>query len=384
MDTISNDANLVNLTLSFGTLNPGFAPNQLSYVVTVPYQATGNRTVTATPVLPDGAREGPNSVRTASVDANNREAQIIIVVISQSGTVSRTYTITVRMSPDDNSRLISLSFTPSNGILSPSVFNPNTLQYTYTIPRQLLGNVTVTATPVKPTTADWGNVELHQVVVNRHRPSAIITIIVIAQSGSTATYTVNVVMQADSSDATLFNLTINNGTLSPAFHPNTTAYTVSVPFAQTGRQVQAIATPPDGAIIVTSESTPNLLVNVSSSNPTATITIQVRSLNNTIRVYTIAVTMLPDSDNAFLTGLFVSEGAFDPIFNRHTFNYTLDIIASSVTVSYELLAGASIDYNASVLTITISSGQTQELRVVVIASDGTTRQTYTIVVRNIG
>ncbi len=97
--TVSTNADLSDLTLSQGTLTPGFASATLSYTASVPFSATS---ITATPTAADAnavitvngnsvASGMPSGSIALAVGSN----MINTVVTAQDGTTMKTYTVTV-------------------------------------------------------------------------------------------------------------------------------------------------------------------------------------------------------------------------------------------------------------------------------------------------
>ncbi len=75
-----------------------------------------------------------------------------------------------------------------------------------------------------------------------------ISITVTAPSGASQTYTVTVNRAAPSSDANLSALTVTGGPLVPDFAPNTTIYTVDVPFSVDSVTVSATKSDPNAVM----------------------------------------------------------------------------------------------------------------------------------------
>ncbi|HZY37416.1 MAG TPA: FG-GAP-like repeat-containing protein [Mucilaginibacter sp.] len=123
------------------------------------------------------------------------------------------------------------NLTISNGTLTPA-FESGTLTYTDTVAN------TVTSVTVTPTVTDTtATVKVNGVTVASGTASGAIPlvigpntikVVVTAQDGTTTnTYTITVI-RAASSDASLIDLTVSEGTLTPVFNSGTTAYTDSV------------------------------------------------------------------------------------------------------------------------------------------------------------
>lgn len=143
-----------------------------------------------------------------------------------------------------------------------------------------------------------------------------------------------------SNDAQLTALAVSDGTLSPAFDPTETNYTVPV-----GKDVDAIALTPtvsDAGATVTVAG--NATTSGSASAPvvlsvgTTPIAVVVTAADGTTRSYTVAVTRAASSD-AQLSALAVSAGALSPSFDPAQTVYTVsvgndvDAIALTPTVS---------------------------------------------------
>jgi transcription elongation factor len=122
----SNDASLSSLTSSVGSLSPAFAPSTMAYGVNVPHATT---TLTLTPTVNEpNATVVVNSGNpiTLSVGAN----PIPVLVTSQDGSTTLTYTVTVTRAPSSDASLSSL--TSSIGTLSPS-FAPGATAYSISV-----------------------------------------------------------------------------------------------------------------------------------------------------------------------------------------------------------------------------------------------------------
>ena len=185
--------------------------------------------------------------------SNNFTTPVTYVVTAQDGTTTKNWVVTVTVQPPPSTTTTpttttttvnppSLSrdatlrnLTVSTGTISP-VFNSGTTSYT-DIVLNSVSSVTVTPT-VNQANA---TVTVNGVAVSSGTASGsinlnvgdnTITLIVTAQDGSTrAGYMVTVTRA--SNDATLINLTISAGTLTPAFAAGTTGYTDGVAYAVT-------------------------------------------------------------------------------------------------------------------------------------------------------
>jgi gliding motility-associated-like protein len=195
---VSANANLASLVLSNCTLTPVFASGTINYKASV---ANNIASITVTPATADaGATVTVNgtTVASGSVSAGLPLAVgpniITTVVTAQSGTPTKTYTVTVTRAPSANANLVSMH--PSNGSLSPS-FLQGTTGYTANVANSVLSMTII------PTSADAGatvtvnNVAVASGSASQSLPLAVgpntITTVVTAQNGTTTkTYTLTV------------------------------------------------------------------------------------------------------------------------------------------------------------------------------------------------
>jgi hypothetical protein len=201
---LSANADLSNLVLSSGTLNPAFAPATISYTASVA-NTIGSITVTPTAadanstVRVNGVLVGSGSASGAialNVGVNN-----ISVLVTAQDASTRTYSVAVTRAASANADLSALVL--SAGALSPA-FNPATSSYTVGVPNATT-STTVTATvadasatlavngtPLASGTAS-GAIALN-VGANT------VTVLVTAQDASTRTYTVTVNRASNQAD----------------------------------------------------------------------------------------------------------------------------------------------------------------------------------------
>jgi lysophospholipase L1-like esterase len=197
----------------------------------------------------------------------------------------------------------------------------------------------------------------------------------------------------NSSDATLYSLTISSGTLSPSFNSNTTSYADSVSYGTSSVTVtptlnESHATITVNGTAVLSGSASGL---ISLNVGTNTITVVVTAQNSSTKTYTITVTRAPSgaSSDATLSALTISNGTLNPSFSSGTTSYTDSVVSgtSSVTVtptaneSHATITvnGNPVTSGSASSTINLNPG-TNTITVVVTAQDGNTTKTYTVVV----
>lgn len=215
-------------------------------------------------------------------------------------------------------------------------------------------------------------------------------------SGSTVSVIRN--NPAISTDANLASMGISNGTLSPTFASATTSYTATVNVSsitvtptvnQGNATVQVKVNSGSYGTVASGSASGALALNLGSN----TITVLVTAQNGTTtKTYTITVTRL--SADASLSSLTTSTGSLSPAFTGGNTNYYLNAANSSgsMTVTPTVnQANATMQVRVNGGTYnTVTSGSasgalslnvgSNTINVKVTAQDGTTIQTYNIIV----
>ncbi|MBF0431538.1 MAG: cadherin-like beta sandwich domain-containing protein [Fibrobacteria bacterium] len=276
---------LQSLVSSSGTLHPDFLPDSLSYTDTI------SNSVSALTLTPTA--ESPNAVITINGDTtasgttsspinlSTGNNQITLVVIAEDGINQRTYILSIYRHLNTNAYLSAL--TSSEGTLTP-VFNKNVTSYTDTVSNNI---TSLTVTPVTEYTEGMVSVNEDTVISGQASPTIslnsgnnTVSILVTAQDGITQkTYTVTI-YRTPSDEASLSDLLVSKGTLSPVFSSGVYNYTVSLPWTDSVVSVTPNTTHPQ-AIIIINEDT---VVSGTLSDP---ITLPVLG-ENTITVVIIA------------------------------------------------------------------------------------------------
>lgn len=178
-------------------------------------------------------------------------------------------------------------------------------------------------------------------------------------TGGPLTFTVD---RPISDEAALTALAVETGTLSPAFDPAITAYTLQVPFdCQT---LVLSAAPVSYATVAISDTT----LDVGSNSVTITVTAE----SGTQNVYTIEVTRLSDpnyipSADSLLSGITLSDGMLFPAFSPSVTEYTVYIVNEGAITLTPLPATLG---SAEAVTLDAASGATCSITSV--AEDGST------------
>ncbi|MBN6186365.1 S-layer homology domain-containing protein [Aneurinibacillus sp. BA2021] len=190
----------------------------------------------------------------------------------------------------------------------------------------------------------------------------------------------------------LASLSVQSGTVTPAFEPNNQVYTVDVPTEVNSVTITAHAADPTATVTIDGEAKGNggsKTVDVQADGTFIAIVVTAQD-GTTKKTYTITVTRAtpPPSTNANLSNLTVSEGALDPMFASGTADYTVNVESgvSSIDVTPIVAdAGATVTVNGNAVTfgnatnIPLSVGS-NPITVIVTAANGTTTQTYTVTV----
>ena len=331
---------------------------------------------------------------------------------------NKVYTIVIRrLAPSDDADLKSLSFTHGTGddetdiSISPA-FSADTQFYTAKV-ANVVGTVTVGATAnddnagvaanaggtaVTDTegTADTddelsGAVTLPDTTVTSTFTTVIVT--VTAEDTSTKAYTVVIQRVAASENKDLRALSVSDGTnaveLTPAFDKDKVNYTAEVAYSVNSVSVMATADyeyatvdvsgMEDGMVSLDVGVNP-IEIMVTPDIPDDTNTGDV--VENAPKTYTVRITRLPESSNAYLSSLSLMDGnnpvALSPMFASMTMPYEA-MVANDVT-SVTVMAtpthsganamvdgGDSLDVGENTITVTVT------------AEDGST-MTYTITV----
>ncbi|MDR6550953.1 cadherin-like beta sandwich domain-containing protein [Paenibacillus qinlingensis] len=186
------------------------------------------------------------------------------------------------------------------------------------------------------------------------------------------------------SDASLSNLVISSGTLSPAFMSGNRNYTVSV-----ANNVSTVNITPTMASSSSSLKVGGVTGAVYSANlgvGANNIPIVVTAQDGTVATYTINIRRLqPSGSDATLSNLVISSGTLSPAFTPDNRNYTANVsgistidITPTVTSSLNrsLTVGGVSAVSGAVHTVNLVDGA-NNIPIVVTAQDGTVA-TYTI------
>lgn len=299
---ISNNDKLSSLSITGGSIN--FNTDTLTYSTTID---SSNATISATAADSNAVVTG-----TGNVSLNYGNNTFNITVRSEAGT-TRTYTINVNR-PDNRSTNNNLSSLSVNiGNIS---FNKDTTSYRLTTKSSSV-NITATKEDTKATiTGDIGNKSL-SIGTNTFK------INVVAENGSTKTYTITIVRESNQKQDTTSGNKNSNNNLSSLFVTNTN-----------------IAFDKNITIYNLTTSASSTYISASRETTTATITgdtgkhdlkvgknqfiIRVIAENGSKKTYTINITREESkSNNNYLKSLTLSNGSIN--FKKTTTEYNINV-----------------------------------------------------------
>jgi protocatechuate 3,4-dioxygenase beta subunit len=399
---------LAGLSVSAGALAPGFSSDIVNYTLAV---ANTVSTITFTPTaVNSGAKITINGSSVVSGGTSAPVALFVgvttigITVVSADASTTRSYAIIVtRAGSGVSSDATLASLALSAGTLSPA-FAAAITNYAVSVDNSVAA---IAVTPVANSGA--ASITVNGVALASGATSDAITlntglntltIVVLAQDGATTlTYTVSVTRAVAnaSSDATLSGLLLSVGALSPAFGSGTLQYTAEVGFSVNSLALTAVTT--NSAATLRLNGIPQssgvmsylLALNVGSNTFTLVVTAQD---GITTLAYTVVVTR--DAANvssvATLSALALSAGSLAPAFVPGTANYTAAVdnsVATITATAFTTSSTATLRINGGTVASGIASPAlalvvgSNTLSLVVTAQDGTTTQTYTVVVTRV-
>jgi gliding motility-associated-like protein len=284
------------------------------------------------------------------------------------------------------------NLTLSSGPLGP-VFASATIEYTATVenaissvtltPVLTQANATITINGV--TVASGSAFEINNLLVGPN----VVTIEVMAQDGITKKTYTTTITRLPSTDASLINLLLSEGSLDPSFTTNEIEYSAVVKNNISTITVTPVSTDANAtitindAIVASGKASDTIDLIIGQT----TITTAVMAQDGvTIKTYTITITRLASSD-ASLSDLSITDGDLKPSFSgdKTDYNVTVENAIDTFTVTpiandanaTMTINGVPVDNTASGTTIPLNVGD-NTITIVVTAPDGTTIQTYTI------
>lgn len=329
--TVNPVVELASLSVDPGTLRPDFSGGTTQYSVDLT-SSTTSVTVSAQPAVSgDSVTINGQATTSRAIPLEPPGSTTVInVVVSESNTSSRTYTIRlVRAGLAGNNSLQSLAVSP--GTLAPD-FDPNTLPYTVTVANNV-DSVTVTPTVQDPSATMTVNGQVassgqaRTITLNSPGQSTTITITVTGQNGNPKTYFI-AVSRGVSNNNNLQGLAISPGSLSPSFRASTTNYTVNVASSVTAVRVTPRLQDTDASMTVngqTTDSRQTRTVQLGPPSSNTPVIVTVTAQNGTQKTYTVSVNRAALGGNNDLQSLSVSPGSLSPSFSASRTSYSVNV-----------------------------------------------------------
>ena len=206
--------------------------------------------------------------------------------------------------------------------LAPELFDPETLEYSVNV---AVTSVTIDAVASVPAeTLVIGN-GIHYL-----EPGDNVLKVIVAGNGTTKTYSVKVT-RLGLPLAELAGLTVDKGTLTPAFDPEQITYTITVPWNVT--DITIAATPDIGAATATRDGVTTDLNEPQALTARGSTVFVITVSDGNVAVVDNSYTLTVTRENpplAKLDSLSVTPGNLNPAFNPNTNSYTVSV-AESVT-----------------------------------------------------
>ncbi|MCM1053584.1 MAG: cadherin-like beta sandwich domain-containing protein [Ruminococcus sp.] len=352
----SYDVDLERLIVEEGNLNPEFDPVNTKYEVHVD-ETVEQLTIHAIPKDPKA---------TILITGNNNlisgENKVNVIVMSSDKSMSKTYQLTVYKDKSSNTNLSSLHVIDENTDypLNPN-FDPNVYNYRVEVPHDV-NKVEITASTESLFASVIGTGEEYL-----DYGSNIKNVTVTAESGEVMTYVIDIYRNYN---LNLADLVSDVGTLSPEFNKDTLEYTLDI--GTDIEEVSFIALPESNKVSVIGNGTYNFGPGETS------VLFQVLAPDGKSKTYTVTVNKKPD-DNNYIESLVVHEGGIDPIFDRETTEYevnvrktttsiNMDIILESKKAHYEVIGNENFEMgeNEVIIRVTAESGAIRDYKVKVI------------------
>jgi hypothetical protein len=405
---LGNDASLSSLTISGVTLDPEFSTSVTEYTTSVPF-STANVDVTVA-ANDNNASVMINGGTTTNVTLTVGEYSIAILVTAEDGTTTRTYTVVVtRAGPSSDASLSSLSisdqtlfpdFDPSDTVYQTESFDYGTSNVVVDVTASDAGgSVTIVGE-----TIDLASVGHATANVPINFGPNRVDIVVTAEDGTTTrTYTVGifrswgpdgVIVPPEpplGSDVSLSALWVDDGHLDRATIIHMTVLRTGVRTGTTDTVVSATASDVGASLTIVVGT--NRVTSIGNAMTIVPITVGQNRVDivvtaidgTTTRTYTIDIYRSP-SRNAYLSGLEIGGTVFSCLYRCN--NRYAPLIVSSGTTSVNV--NATLDDELANVTINggpdtnvpLAVGE-NTIVIVVTAEDGTTTQTYEIIITRV-
>ena len=344
---------LTGIVTDKGELSPEFSKTNYDYRIYLPNEA---RDITVI-----GEKEDSSAVVTGSGKYNLEVGENVIVLGVTNNEDTRNYKITVVREGSHNTYLSYL--TVAGAIMDPD-FEKEVEDYNIIVPSDVyaleLDYRTEDETSTVEIIGNYSEEKTNDVILR-----------VTSTAGDTRDYTLHVTREDESYFSNrLLDLTVNKGTLSPRFDPDTLSYTVTVD--QAVSKIMINATKESRLASVEGVGEQRLVVGRN------VFEIVVTSKDNKKRIYTLIVYRKNNSD-ARLEELEFEQGALSPTFNKNVYDYVINISNDEMFLDIKKIKAVEEDATIEIKDSLILFENIDNLvRIEVISPNKSVTKTYTV------
>ncbi len=318
-DTTKMNANLQQLTVNPGTLQPIFDPATTAYTVQLPYSTTQ---ISITGVAADTTATVLGNVDNAPLHTGDN---IFAVTVLSGAGRTKSYVLRVNRARSDVSGLENIIY--SAGVLSPA-FETGHTDYIVSVPDEVT-TISLAGIPLNEKARVEGNVVQAPLQTG---DNLFVIRVTSEDSSAITTYTINVV-RAVANNACLSGINLSAGSLTPAFHPEVTDYLVTV--NNNVQQISITAVPVSSGATVT-----GMVTDAPLTEGPNTFTLLVTATGGAQQTYRLLVFRADPaaSDDNSLASLTVSSGTLDPVFDPAVTSYTVSVSYDISVISFTAVA----------------------------------------------
>lgn len=379
----NNNAMLSSIHLSEGSLDPEFHPDSVHYHVILSNQIAA---ITVTPVLSDSnasARiddDDPPKTFTLKIGLDSAT----INVLAQDSLTKKSYVVVFERLKSDDATL--RECIPTAGTLNPT-FDRNVEEYTLTIADSIT-TIGFTVTPYNEhaTVQINGGSSDSTFTLEAQGETEIDIVVTAEENSSKKTYTIIVKHRDRNSDATLTAIQLSEGSLDPAFHPDTLQYRIILSYDDSSVTITPV-TSDSNATVTVDDAAAQQKVDMAVGLDSVTIHVLAEDAI-TEKEYVLIFNRLASSD-ATLKECTPTAGALNPAFDRIIEEYTISVADSIDSISFYVtpfnnLATVEINGTSPDSTFALTPMSDTKITIVVTAADSSTIKTYVISVRRSG
>lgn len=387
------DAALSGLTLSEGTLSPGFDPATTSYTATV-----NSLYVNITPTFTAGNTVTVQGAPAASgspsqVTLPYGQTSGISIMVTAADNTSTNYIINITRpaapAPTYNLDLSGLAISP--GILSPA-FSSAVTSYTVDVPYETTSMTFTPGTSAGNTVTLIATMAVVGTTVALAASGTAVFVTVTAPDSTSRVYVVTVTRgPAPTANVDLDDLELSIGTLNQEFDPAVQSYTATVPYAVRSMQITATASTSGHTMTINNQPITDGVPATVPVNfgPTGNgFAIAVKAANGVEKIYVVTITRDQPSNNADLTSLSLSNGTLSPAFSNTETAYTATVpylttstsVTSTVADATAILRVNGRDTASGAAAPIVLAVGANTITVAATAEDGVTTTTRTIIV----